>query len=90
MDTNVPSKLSSLLEEKSYLLWWVKDTSNISLEMTVFVILNFGDFSDVELLFSELTPMTVKKIFKEQITHRNDYAPEVVNYFNLYLEKHAQ
>ncbi len=84
------SRVIELIKEKPYLVWYVKNIDNLSKESAVESILNWGDFEDVQELIKILGIQEVSKIFQNQISaKRNNYKPEIKNYFQLYFDKYA-
>ncbi len=81
---------TEIIKKKPYLAWWIKDKSVISDELLVEIVLNYGDFPDVKLLFSEFGLKKVFKIYKQQISRpRNNYKKKTINYFNHYFRKYV-
>lgn len=86
---SVPVSIKNLLYSKPYFTWWVSDKNSLSLATVVFAILNYGDFSDVQLLFEKIGIVRARKIFEKQLKSRNNYDKKVVHYFKLYFKKHV-
>jgi metal-responsive CopG/Arc/MetJ family transcriptional regulator len=84
------SKLKKFIKSKPNLVWYVKNVDNLSIESIVEHTLNYGDWDDIKELINVLGIKTVASIFKKQITSkRNNYKPEIINYFNLFFKKNA-
>jgi metal-responsive CopG/Arc/MetJ family transcriptional regulator len=84
------SKLKKFIKSKPNLVWYVKNVDNLSTESIVEHTLNYGDWDDIKELINILGIKTVASIFKKQITSkRNNYKPEIINYFNLFFKKNA-
>lgn len=82
--------IQTLLNSKPYLLWHVKDKKNVSVELALESILNYGDFSDVKKAIKILGVKESARIFRSGCRKkRSNYRPEVKNYFNLYFKKHV-
>ncbi len=85
--------VASFLKSKPYLLWYVKDKSNVSPEAAVEAVLNYGDWDDTQKIIKILGMKKVAKIFKEKSKKskvgRTNYRPEIINYFDLYFKKYA-
>jgi len=85
--------LTDFIKERKYLIWWVKDYDQLDAPAIVEATLNYGDWEDVQTLIKILGIEKVAKIFrlKSQPSPmgRQNYLPEVVNYFSLYFNKYA-
>lgn len=92
------TEIKLFIKENRQLFWYVKDEQkeNISHEVLVEFILNYGDEKQVKKLFDLLSVDTVAQIFYKQ-THKGNpveakrinYLPSVRNYFDLYFQKYA-
>jgi hypothetical protein len=75
------------------LFWSVSDArlSTISDVFLVETILNYGSLEDVKELFEILGAKEVATLFRQSTSERmrNNYFPEVRNFFNLYFNRHA-
>jgi len=86
-------EIRNFIKENKNLFWYVpeQDKEHISLEALVEAILNYGDEESVKKLFDLMGINKVADIFYTHISgERVNYFPEVVNYFNLYFQRHAQ
>lgn len=82
--------INDFIKERPYLIWHTKNYDNISEDVVVESALNYGDFDDVKKIFSILGIKKVAGIFKKQTSQkRNNYRPQIKNYFNLYFKKYA-
>jgi len=86
-------KIQNLIQENANLFWWVpSDKKNdLSLDALVEAILNYGDSDSVKALFAVVSIDKVADIFKKNTKNktRNNYFPEVINYFDLYFKKYV-
>jgi hypothetical protein len=85
-------EIKAFIKENSSLFWYFKEDEkeNISPEVLVEFILNYGDEKSVKKLFVLLGIDVVADIFTKQTSgKRLNYFPQVIHYFNLYFEKHA-
>jgi hypothetical protein len=59
--------------------------------LLVETILNYGSLEDVKELFQLLDAKEVARLFRQSTSDRvrNNYFPEVRNFFNLYFNRHA-
>lgn len=82
--------IQNFVKKHSYLFWSTKNFNNLSEEVIVESILNFGDWPDVIGLIDVLGIKKTAKIFKKEIKKkRKNYHPEVQNYFSLYFNKYV-
>lgn len=85
--------LGDFIKERKYLIWWTKDYNSIGAEAAVEAILNYGNWNDVQQLIRILGIKKVASIFrkKSKISKigRQNYRPEIRNYFTLYFNKYA-
>ena len=75
------------------LFWSVSDAQlpNVSDTLLVETILNYGSLEDVKSLFQLMGIGEVARLFRQSTVERvrNNYFPEVLNFFNLYFNRHA-
>ncbi len=86
-------KLKEFIKEHSNLFWYTpKDKKeNISLELLMETILNYGSLSDCLRLFELIGNDTALKILqKAEGRKKMNYYPEIYNFFKIYLTKNAQ
>lgn len=85
--------IHDFIKERPYLVWYVKDLSNLSEESIVEHVLNYGDWNDVQEMVKILGMEKTAKIFREKSVPdkfgRQNYRPEIKNYFQLYFNKYA-
>ncbi|MBI2436450.1 MAG: hypothetical protein HYV41_01750 [Candidatus Magasanikbacteria bacterium] len=85
--------MHEFIKERPYLIWWVKNYDKLSAESIVEATLNYGDWDDVQILIKILGIKKVARIFREKSKPskmgRQNYFPEVKNYFSLYFNKYA-
>jgi hypothetical protein len=82
--------LKNFIKNRPYLFWYIKDKEEISPEVAVEQVLNFGDFKDVNPLFKIVGLKKSAVIFRRQIKKKRcNYRPEIKNYFSLYFKKYA-
>lgn len=85
--------IHDFIKERPYLVWYVKDLSNLSEESIVEHVLNYGDWNDVQEMVKILGMGKTAKIFREESAPdkfgRQNYRPEIKNYFQLYFNKYA-
>ena len=86
-------EIKEFIRENSSLFWYIKEDAkeDISLHFLIETILNYGDEESVSRLFNLVGIDKVAEIFYSQTNRKRiNYFPQVVNYFNLYFNKHAQ
>lgn len=78
------------LKNRQYLFWYVKDLNKLIENVIVEHILNYGDWEDFKGLINILGLEKIAEIFYQDIKkNRNNYRPEVQNYFQLYFQKYV-
>jgi hypothetical protein len=85
-------KIKEFIRENSSLFWYIKEDAkeNISIELLVETILNYGNEKSVKKLFDLVGIKKVAGIFYKQISgKRVNYLPRTVHFFDLYFKKHA-
>lgn len=85
--------LGDFTRQKKHLFWSTNNYDGLSEGAVVEAILNYGDMNDVRELISLLGMREVAKIFREKSKKsemgRQNYRPEIINYFRLYFQKYA-
>jgi len=87
--------LKAFIHEHSNLFWYIPEDKkeNISKELLVETILNYGDIRSVIQLFNLLGIKKVSKIFFDSITlssrRKGNYHELTINYFTLVFRKYA-
>ncbi len=83
--------IKNFIKKRPYFVWYTKDLKHLSTEAILESTLNYGDFDDIKKLISILGIKETASIFQRQIKQkRNNYRPEVKNYFQMYFKKYAQ
>ncbi len=85
--------IRDLINENSSLFWYIpeQEKENISPELLVETILNYGNEKSARKLFDLMGINEVADIFYKHISgKRVNYFPQVINFFNLYFQRHAQ
>ena len=85
--------IRDLINENSSLFWYIpeQEKENISPELLVETILNYGNEKSVRKLFDLMGINEVADIFYKHISDKRvNYFPQVINFFNLYFQRHAQ
>ena len=87
------AEIRKFIRGHKYLFWGINDKAieNISIQLLVETILNYGNECDLKQLFNLVGLEKVAEIFYEQISKKSvNYSPRTENYFKLYFKKHAQ
>lgn len=84
------NQLISLLHEKPYLTWFVKNKSNLSDKSILEFILNYGNWDDYLVLEKAFGIDKTNLLFKEiKEGKRVNLREKTVNYFEKYFQKYA-
>ncbi|HEY4508299.1 MAG TPA: hypothetical protein VJJ55_01430 [Candidatus Paceibacterota bacterium] len=85
--------IQDFIKERKHLLWWVGNYDGLDAAPIIEATLNYGDWNDVQTLIKILGIKKVTRIFQEKSrpsqVGRQNYRPEVKNYFTLYFNKYA-
>jgi len=85
--------IKQFIRQNEVLFWGVKpeEKVNISLNILVETILNYGNEKSVKRLFDLVGVKTVAEIFFRQISgNRSNYHQRTKHFFRLYFKRHAQ
>ena len=91
MPENSP-ELKAFIRENAYLFWYTpeKEKENMSHELLVEDILNYGTLDAVRKLFKIMGIGNVAKVFTSmQGRKKLNFYPEVYNYFSLLFKRYA-
>ena len=86
------TEIEKFIQANSTLFWSVPASmrGNISLNLLVETILQYGDLPEIRRLFELIGIKKVAAIFREQTTRRRcNYHPRTINYFRQYFARHA-
>jgi ABC-type nitrate/sulfonate/bicarbonate transport system ATPase subunit len=86
-------QIKNFITENDSLFWWIKkeEKENISINLLVETILNYGNEKSVKKLFDLVGIENAAEIFYGQISgKRVNYNNRTINYFKLYFQKHVQ
>lgn len=80
------------IANRSALFWSVGDLSKVSDVLLVETILNYGSWEDVKELIKLLGIFQTATLFRASTEGRvrDNYFPEVKNFFTLYFSRHAR
>lgn len=83
-------EINEFINRRPYLFWYIKNHQNLSDNSIVENVINYGNFDDFKLMIKIIGQKKVRDIFLKQIENkRNNYRPEIINYFKLYFTKYA-
>lgn len=86
-------QLREFIKKRPYFIWYTGNYDALSADSIVEATLNYGDWEDVQGLISIMGVRRVADIFREKSApsemERQNYFPEVKNYFTLYFNKYA-
>ncbi len=91
MSTNTP-QIKQFIKENSSLFWYTPESEkeNISNELLVETILNYGDLNTVKKLIITLGMQTTANVFLNmQGRKKMNFYPEKYNFFSLYFKRYA-
>ena len=84
-------EIRDFAKKRPHLFWYIQDFENLSEEAIVEAVLNLGNWQDTQKLIEIMGMKKTAEIFKKRIAEkRNNYRPEIKNYFELYFKKYAQ
>lgn len=86
-------QLRDFIKKRPYFIWYVGNYDVLSAESIVEATLNYGDWDDVQELIRIMGIQRVADVFRKKSApssiQRQNYFPEVKNYFTLYFNKYA-
>lgn len=86
-------EVKAFIRKHSALFWYIPEDKkeDISHDVLVEFILNYGSLEDVKMLFKIFGIEEAAKVFfRAEGRRRLNYFPEVYNFFSLYFKKYAQ
>lgn len=86
------NRLRSFIIDNKALFWYINPAKldDISLSFLTETILNYGDLKTVKELFNIVgTKNVAESFFFSLEKERNNYFPDVANYFSLYFKKYV-
>jgi hypothetical protein len=86
------SDIKEFIRENRSLFWYIKEGAReeISIDLLIETILNYGNEKSVKRLFDLLGIKKVAETFYRQISgKRINYSPRTLHFFNLYFKKNA-
>jgi len=87
---NYDREIAKFIQKRPYLFWFIKEPEQLSQEAVVEAVLNLGSWLDVQELFELFGIQQTAEIFRRKSREkRNNYRPEIKNYFEHYFNKYA-
>jgi hypothetical protein len=89
---NTP-EIKKFIQEYQELFWYTPESEkvNISADLLVETILNYGDMNAVRKLFATMGLVNAANVFFNAKGRKVlNYYPEIYNFFLLYFNKHVQ
>lgn len=87
----IKNELKKFMQERKYLIWYVKNPEDLDIESIIEHTLNYGAWDDVQKLIKILGIKKMAEIFRKQTSgFRMNYDVKTKNYFNLYFKKYAK
>ncbi|MEI7690853.1 MAG: hypothetical protein WCI63_04505 [bacterium] len=78
--------LQEFAAKRPFLFWSTRDYENLSDEIIVESILEYGEWLDVKKAISITGSKKIAEIFYKKVnSNRHNFDPKVVNYFKLYF-----
>ena len=93
MKTAHNQELKEFIKEHNKLFWYTPEDKKgeISIELLLETILNYGNQESVKRLFELIGVNKASKLFNMQISKKRDnYFAPVKNFYQLYFDRHAQ
>lgn len=82
--------ISSIIKNKPYLAWYVKDLDRLSEESVLEHVLNYGNWDDVQLFIKIKGKDKTAELFNKTIANkRTNYPPAIKSYFSRYFNKNV-
>ena len=81
--------VNSIIKNKPYLAWYVKDPEKLSEESVLEHVLNYGNWDDVQQFIRIKGKDKTTSLFKKTLKNkRTNYQPAVQSYFSRYFNYH--
>jgi hypothetical protein len=82
--------VNSIIKNKPYLAWYVKDPEKLSEESVLEHVLNYGNWDDVQQFIKIKGKDESAALFKKTLTNkRTNYSPAIKSYFYRYFNNHV-
>lgn len=78
--------VNTIIKNKPYLAWYIKDPEKLSEDSVLEHILNYGNWDDVQQFMKIKGIDETTKLFNKSITKkRTNYSPAIKSYFSKYF-----
>ena len=82
--------VNTIIKNKPYLAWYVKDPDKLSEESVLEHVLNYGNWDDVQQFIKIKGLAETSKLFNKSLENkRTNYKPEIKSYFKKYFQHHV-
>jgi len=82
--------VNTIIKNRPYLAWYVKDPDRLSEESVLEHVLNYGNWDDVQTFIKIKDIDETSRLFVKTISGaRNNYSPSIKHYFIRYFNYHA-
>lgn len=82
--------VNSIIKNKPYLVWYVKDPDKLSEESVLEHVLNYGNWEDVQQFIKIKGREKTANLFNKTIAKkRNNYSFPIKSYFYRYFNNHV-
>lgn len=88
--------IQEFIQKRPHLIWYVgkENLGRLNEESIVEHVLNYGDWADVQEMIKILGIAKTARIFRQKSRPdkfgRQNYRPEIKNYFKLYFDRYTQ
>lgn len=83
-------KVNSIIKNKPYLAWYVKDPETLSDASVLEHVLNYGNWDDVQLFIKMKGISEAAELFNKSLKNkRTNYTPAIHSYFLKYFKYHT-
>lgn len=82
--------VNSIIKNKPYLAWYVKDPDKLSEESVLEHVLNYGNWEDVQAFIKIKGFSETSRLFNKSLKNkRTNYHPAIKSYFHRYFNKNV-
>ena len=79
--------VNSIIKNKPYLAWYVKDVEKLSEESVLEHVLNNGNWDDVQLFIKIKGIKNTAELFNKSLQNKRiNYSPAIATYFSRYFK----
>jgi len=82
--------VNSIIKNKPYLAWYVKDPEMLSESSVLEHVLNYGNWDDVQMFVKVKGMNETAKLFNDSLKNkRTNYHPAIQSFFSRYFNRHT-